>query len=353
MTSRERVRRTFAFEKTDRVPVDYSANRAVHQRVARALGVLRREEVLEALGVDFREAVLPYTGERLFPEQPGKKVHPYWGSVTRWAENENGGYWDDCDFPLADAPEEVIAGWPLPDPDDFDYSVLRDQRERFRDYALYYGNPGLVDIMNGVGMLRGMENIYMDLAMESEEVLCYIDRRLKVQLAIAERVLDAVPDLDLFWTGEDLGTQRGPLISLEMFRRLLRPRHQPFVDLARSRGIPVMIHSCGSSSWAFEDFLQMGITAVDTLQPEARDMELSDLARRFGGRLAFHGALSTGKLARMTPAETAAEVRRLLSIMEPYGGYCLTPSHLIQDNTPEENVLAIYRTAGSLKGETT
>ena len=64
--------------------------------------------------------------------------------------------------------------------------------------------------MNGVGMLRGMENIYMDLAMESEEVLCYIDRRLKVQLAIAERVLDAVPDLDLFWTGEDLGTQRGP-----------------------------------------------------------------------------------------------------------------------------------------------
>lgn len=82
-------------------------------------------------------------------------------------------------------------------------------------------------------------------------------------------------------------------------------------------------------------------------------MELSDLARRFGGRLAFHGALSTGKLAQMTPAETAAEVRRLLSIMEPYGGYCLTPSHLIQDNTPEENVLAIYRTAGSLKGEAT
>ena len=95
MTSRERVRRTFAFEKTDRVPVDYSANRAVHQRIAKALGVLRREEVLEALGVDFREAALPYTGERLFPEQPGKKVHPYWGSVTRWAENENGGYWDD------------------------------------------------------------------------------------------------------------------------------------------------------------------------------------------------------------------------------------------------------------------
>ena len=30
-----------------------------------------------------------------------------------------------------------------------------------------------------------------------------------------------------------------------------------------------MIHTCGSSSWAYEDFIEMGIDAVDTLQPEA------------------------------------------------------------------------------------
>ncbi len=33
-----------------------------------------------------------------------------------------------------------------------------------------------------------------------------------------------------------------------------------------------MMHSCGSSSWAYDDFLEMGITIVDTLQPEAKDM---------------------------------------------------------------------------------
>jgi len=54
-----------------------------------------------------------------------------------------------------------------------------------------------------------------------------------------------------------------------------------------------MIHTCGSSSWAYEDFIEMGITVVDTLQPEAKDMAPEYLKKTFGGRLAFHGCIST------------------------------------------------------------
>lgn len=39
MTAKERVLRTFAFEKTDRVPIDYMANPAVHERFCKALGI--------------------------------------------------------------------------------------------------------------------------------------------------------------------------------------------------------------------------------------------------------------------------------------------------------------------------
>lgn len=83
---------------------------------------------------------------------------------------------------------------------------------------------------------------------------------MKAELAMFERALDKCRDyVDFIWTGEDLGTQRAPLISLDMFRAQIRPRHQPLVDLASSYGKPVMIHCCGSSSWAFEDFIEMGI----------------------------------------------------------------------------------------------
>ena len=76
-------------------------------------------------------------------------------------------------------------------------------------------------------------------------------------------------DIAFVWLGEDLGTQHSPLIGLDLFREHIRPRHQRYVDLAKEFDKPVMIHS-DSSSWAYDDFIEMGIDAVDTLQPEAQ-----------------------------------------------------------------------------------
>jgi uroporphyrinogen decarboxylase len=94
----------------------------------------------------------------------------------------------------------------------------------------------------------------------------------------------------------------------------------------------------------------MGVDAIDTLQPEARDMAPADLKERFGDRLAFHGCISTaGPLATGTVDEVVAYCRETLETMMPGGGYCFAPTHQIQDNTPTKNVLAAYevaRTAG-------
>ncbi|MBI2942216.1 MAG: hypothetical protein HYY04_17445, partial [Chloroflexi bacterium] len=148
------------------------------------------------------------------------------------------------------------------------------------------------------------------------------------------------------WLGEDLGTQRGPLISIATFRQHIRPRYERFCALAQAYGVPVMIHTCGSSSWAYEDFIEMGITVVDTLQPEARNMEPEYLKRTFGGRLAFHGCISTaGPVSFGTVQEVVDSCRRTLGVMMPGGGYCFAPTHQLQDNSPTENVLAMYETA--------
>ncbi len=135
------------------------------------------------------------------------------------------------------------------------------------------------------------------------------------------------------------------MVSLELFRKHVRPQHQRFVDLARSFGIPVMMHCCGSSSWAFEDFIDMGITVIDTLQPEAKDMAPAFLKQRFGTRLSFHGCISTaGPVATGTVEDVIRNVRETLEIMMPGGGYALAPTHMLQDNSPTENVLAMYET---------
>lgn len=347
MTSRYRVLQTFAHETPDRVPVNYFANPSINTRLAAHLGVVdTRAAVGDALGADFKELMPRYIGKPLFDDIPNRRVNPLLGSVTRWAQNESGGYWDFCDFPLANADEETIASWPVPSPDDFDYDTLRDACHHYKDKAVCLGHQGVSDVMNTLGMLRGMENIYMDLALENEGTLALMQRRMQSELGVFERALaKCSADISLVWTGEDLGTQHTPLISLAMFRAQIRPMHQPLIDLAKSYAIPVMIHSCGSSSWAFEDFIDMGIAAVDTLQPEASNMNPCYLANTYGTRLAFHGAISTARLASFSADEVRKDVRETCEVLMPYRGFCLAPTHYIQDNTPVENIVAMYQAA--------
>ena len=160
MTAKERVLHTFNHEKADRVPVNYLANPAIHKRVAAALGVpADKDAVDDALGVDFKELMPRYTGRPLFSPREGRRVNPLTGAVQRWVPNQDGGYWDHCDFPLAEADDETIANWPVPDPDDFDYDELLDRCKLYRHKAVHFGHPGVSDVMNNTGMIRGMENI--------------------------------------------------------------------------------------------------------------------------------------------------------------------------------------------------
>ncbi len=349
MTSKRRVQLTFAHEKTDRVPIDAFFNPGILSRVMGAFGLKpqQMEELKEALGVDFRDAYPAYTGPLLFPEKEGRRVDSVYGFYTRWVPHEGGGYDDFCDFPLKDADPEQIANFPVPSPDDFDFDTCIEFYKAHPDKALYVGNAGIADIINSMGRVMGMEDILVNLMMEDEATLQLIHRKVEMEMGIMDRLLSRGKGLiDFMWIGEDLGTQIAPMVSLELYRKTMRPVHSMAVQLADSYGIPTMIHTCGSSSWAYPDFIDMGIKAVDTLQPEAVNMSPAYLKSRFGEKLTFHGCISTaGVLSFGTPEQVRQEVKDTLSVMMPGGGYMLSPTHLIQDNTPVENVIAMYQAA--------
>lgn len=350
MTAKERVLTAWGHQEPDRVPINYSANASIDNRLKEHFGLKPddSEGLRQVLGVDFRSVDAPYKGRKLHADiaERGVKVDD-WGIHRRWIEHESGGYWDYCDFPLRDANEETVANWPMPSPDDYDYRRVAERCGEMSAYCVVTGGAGLPDIINSTGMIRSMEQTLVDLALDEPAGLHYIERRSNILYEITARTLEAAKGgIDLLWMGEDLGTQIGPMISMELFRKHIRPRHQRFVDLAKSFHVPVIIHSCGSSSWAFTDFIEMGIHAVETLQPEARDMSPEYLKDAFAGRLAFHGCISTaGPVATGTVEETIEYCRNTLDIMMPGGGYCFAPTHALQDNSPTENVVAMYKTA--------
>ena len=347
MTARRRVLNTFAHQKADRVPINYFTNPTIHASVTAALGCADYESFMQAIGVDYRGVGAHYAGPLIFPEIPGLAVDPVYGFYTKWIANEYGGYHDFCNFPLQGASSEQIHAFKFPSPDDFNYDGIPSAAAHYADYAIFCGGAGTGDIINSIGRVMGMEDTLVGIYTEDEAVLGLIDRKLGMELEITERTLDKLKGrADFLWLGEDLGSQHAPMISLELYRKIFRPRHQRFIDLAKSFNIPVMIHTCGASSWVYEDFIEMGVTAVDTLQPEAADMSPQSLVERFGGRLSFHGCISTcGPLAYGTPEQTTAYCRDILALMLPNGGYHFAPSHQIQDNTPVANVIAMYQAA--------
>ncbi|MFH1567979.1 MAG: hypothetical protein ABIL09_08245, partial [Gemmatimonadota bacterium] len=128
LTSRQRVRLALSHREPDRVPVNYAANPGIDGRLKARFGLAPADDdgLRRALGADFAGVGAPYVGPPLHAAPPGRQVD-IWGVRTRWVEHDTGGYWDFCDFPLAEATVDEVARWPLPSPDDFDYGAIRRQ----------------------------------------------------------------------------------------------------------------------------------------------------------------------------------------------------------------------------------
>ena len=350
MTSRERFKRTINYEKPDRCPINYMSNPGVDARLKEYFGLKLddHEGLRQALGVDFRGIGARYAGEPLHvSDREDRHVEPQYGWVLRYVEHGSGGYWDYCDFPLITADEEAVAAWQFPSPDDYDYSTLADQVKANSGYALHLGGAGTGCIINTAGFLRGMEQTLIDLVTDEPAGLLLIKKMMDFQYGVLERELDKVGKLiDFVWMGEDLGTQHTPLISMDIFKKHILPVHAKFIGHVASYGLPVMIHTCGSSSWTYEEYIKVGLKGVDTLQPEATNMDPKYLKDHFQGRLFFHGSISTaGPIAFGTADETVANCKEVLDIMMPGYGYCFSPTHALQDNSPTENIIAAYETA--------
>jgi len=89
--------------------------------------------------------------------------------------------------------------------------------------------------------------------------------------------------------------------------------------------------------------IECGLDILNPVQPEAQDMDRSELKRRFGDRLSFHGSISIQKTMPFgTPDDIRAEVRERFATLAPGGGFVFCTAHNIQVDTPVENVVALF-----------
>jgi uroporphyrinogen decarboxylase len=361
MKSRDRVLAAAARRAVDRLPVNYLGTPETDRRLRAQFGlpdpadgrpgdvVENNWDILDRLGGDLRTLRLRYRGPAL-PVYDDGRVQNYWGVVRRPVRTDSGTYMESCVQPWADfkTPADLdSAAWPSPDW--FDYQDLPAQCARAGDCAVVYGWPGNMDLINGTAFARGFEQTMMDLATDDAAGRACMERRFEFHLEQSRRALEACGGkIDILWIGDDFGTQRGLLLRPARWRELFKDKLRAMADLAHRNAALLMLHCCGSTHTIWDDLIDAGVDIYDTVQPEAAGMDPESLAERFGARMAMHGTMSTQKLLPFGSAEDVArEVERRIAVFGG-GGLILAPSHNIQGDTPIENIVAMYKVAGSL-----
>lgn len=333
------------------MPVDYLATQEIHDALLAHFGLRDDDALLERLGVDLRTIQPMYIG----PDRgrgPDGSMLDLWGVGYSWVEYGTGRYCEATYLPFAAFRTlDDVEAYAWPSPDGYDYGSLVAQCTRHREYAIVLGNAGVMDVINGTARGRGVEQVLMDIATEDPVGLACMRKRHEFYLEWMSRCLDAVGDrIDVVFIGDDFGTQRAQLVSLDTFRRLFLPNVRDFAALARAYDIPLMVHSCGSNRLILPDLIDAGVTIYDTVQPEAAGMDPAQLKADFGDRMTWHGTISTQRtLPFGTAADVRAEVRQRIEVVGRDGGLIVAPAHNIQPDTPIENVLAMYDEAGSLR----
>jgi uroporphyrinogen decarboxylase len=347
----ERVEAALAHQEPDRIPFDFWAVPEVWAKLCGALGIVSQgaedETVQRLLGVDCRMVRTRYVGRKARQLRDGTYIDA-WGTHRRDVTNEFSTYGEYASHPLARAETEAdVLGWDWAGPDDWDVSGVRAQCEQLNEDRRYHLRYEVGGIFEWSWALRGFERFLLDLA-EKPEVACAImDRFTDVYIENTLRVIEAAGGLlDMVYTYDDVGMQRGLLLSPRMWRKYILPRHQRLNAAIRSAKYPVkiMYHSCGAIFPLIGPFVdEMGIDVLNPLQPRAAGMDMIRIKDEFGARLSFHGAVDIQQtLPHGTPEEVQAEVKARCEVLGQGGGYICAPAHYIQADTPLENIVALY-----------
>ena len=188
-----------------------------------------------------------------------------------------------------------------------------------------------------------MEQFIMDLAQEKEYVPELLDRIAEYTTSCGLRLMDI--GADMLWTGDDFGMQNGMMISPALWRRMFKPRMKAMFEAFRRHNpvVKIAYHSCGSIVPIIGDLVEIGLDALNPVQPAAKGMDLALFKLRYGKKLAFFGGVDVqAVLPRGTIDDVRDEVKGRICAAAKGGGYIVAPAHNIQPDTSIGNILAFY-----------
>jgi len=202
--------------------------------------------------------------------------------------------------------------------------------------------------------IRDVEEWYVSTVARFDYVHEVFRRQCEIALANLAKIYDVVGDrvTAVFVTGTDFGTQNGPFIGPQAYRKLYQPFHRRVNDWVHEHTPwKTFIHSCGSVAALLPDMVEAGFDILNPVQCSASGMEPKSLKEQFGGKITFWGGgVDTQQtLPFGTPQQIRREVKERIEVLGRGGGFVFNTVHNVQAGTPQENLVALYEAVGEFR----
>lgn len=251
-----------------------------------------------------------------------------------------------------------------------DFQVMTDEDARYieekvndlwnnTDYAIYggLGGAGLGDaswlaaphIPHPKG-IRNLQDWYMAQLMEPQYIMDVFGLQTEVMLKNLEIYKQAVGEkiCAVSISGTDFGTQNGPFMSIDTFRKLFKPYYTEINGwVHKNTGWKTWYHTCGSIVTYLDDFAEMGLDCLNPVQLKANGMDARMLKDKYGDKFVFWGGGvdTQHTLPYGTVDEVREEVKHNSAILGEGGGFVFGTCHNIVSNVPVENIITAFETA--------
>jgi len=199
--------------------------------------------------------------------------------------------------------------------------------------------PRVSGILENTMWLMGYEGLAFALIDDPEFAGMVFDR-VGSHIASVCEAMSQPEEVGAIVAGDDFGFKTQTMISPDDLRKYVLKWHKRIARIARNRGIPYILHSCGNLQEVMQDLIDdVGIDAKHSFEDVI--LPVTEAKRLYGDRIAILGGVDVGFLTRASEAEVRARTREILSICALDGGYALGTGNSVANYIKVENFLAM------------
>ncbi len=231
--------------------------------------------------------------------------------------------------------EEHIKPYLTPERSRIDFQAYRNARAHAREKGRFFCLCG-VNVFESMHPVCGHEYMLMGMALDPDWVKDMVNTYAQLIIDLQEILFAEEGEPDGIWYYEDMGFKGRPFMSPEMYKEIVQPGHKKTIQYAKSRNLPVVLHSCGYVEPLVPGLIEAGIDCLQVIEVKA-GMDLLKLHHDFGERLSFMGGMDVRKLYTNNHKEIEHELISKIPAVKKNFGYVLHSDHSIPDQVEYES----------------